>query len=320
MGTSPRELEKALEINFALATRWGCILLLDEADVFLSQRTMNDVTRNALVAVFLRILEYHSGVLFLTTNRVGSFDEAFMSRIHISLHYPAFTMSETMKVFEHNLDLIQRRYTQSGRPLRIFRPSIMEYVSGHIVNTKSNWLPFHPWNGRQIRNACQTAIALAELSAREDPHDNTVYLKADHFRVPHEASMEFNHYLDAVRGANSFDSSRLERRDDWPSRDREKRPPWANKWTQGGRPDRSRSQSPIASTPGSNISSVRGSSSSKPDNQNEVPAGRIPAKYENEDPDQSFGTPIGIHMRSKIPLPVFGGCSLGEKISKEGPH
>ncbi|EQB51917.1 hypothetical protein CGLO_08497 [Colletotrichum gloeosporioides Cg-14] len=106
-------------------------------------------------------------------------------------------MSETMKVFEHNLDLIQRRYTQSGRPLRIFRPSIMEYVSGHIVNTKSNWLPFHPWNGRQIRNACQTAIALAELSAREDPHDNTVYLKADHFRVPHEASMEFNRYLDA---------------------------------------------------------------------------------------------------------------------------
>lgn len=40
----------ALETNFALASRWGCILLLDEADVFLAERTKEDFQRNGLVA------------------------------------------------------------------------------------------------------------------------------------------------------------------------------------------------------------------------------------------------------------------------------
>jgi hypothetical protein len=38
-------------------------MLLDEADIFLAQRTTQDIERNALVSVFLRILEYYEGVL-----------------------------------------------------------------------------------------------------------------------------------------------------------------------------------------------------------------------------------------------------------------
>jgi hypothetical protein len=34
------------------------------------------------------MLEYYKGVLFLTTNRVSTFDQAFESRIHLKLHYP----------------------------------------------------------------------------------------------------------------------------------------------------------------------------------------------------------------------------------------
>jgi hypothetical protein len=50
LGTTAREVEWALETNFALASRWGCILLLDEADVFLAARTKEDFIRNGLVA------------------------------------------------------------------------------------------------------------------------------------------------------------------------------------------------------------------------------------------------------------------------------
>jgi hypothetical protein len=35
----------------------------------------------------LRLLEYHQGVLFLTTNRVKSFGDAFPSRISVALKY-----------------------------------------------------------------------------------------------------------------------------------------------------------------------------------------------------------------------------------------
>lgn len=50
LGTTAKEVETALETTFALANRWDCILLLDEADVFLSQRTKEDFQRNGLVA------------------------------------------------------------------------------------------------------------------------------------------------------------------------------------------------------------------------------------------------------------------------------
>ena len=50
LGTTAKEVEYALEKTFALANRWGCVLLLDEADVFLAQRTKEDFKRNGLVA------------------------------------------------------------------------------------------------------------------------------------------------------------------------------------------------------------------------------------------------------------------------------
>jgi hypothetical protein len=50
LGADAREVESALQINFALANKWGCILLLDEADVFLAERRRDDFKRNGLVA------------------------------------------------------------------------------------------------------------------------------------------------------------------------------------------------------------------------------------------------------------------------------
>ena len=50
LGLSPTDVEKNLDFNFQLAESWGCVLLLDEADVFLSQRNTSDVERNALVS------------------------------------------------------------------------------------------------------------------------------------------------------------------------------------------------------------------------------------------------------------------------------
>jgi len=86
IGEHASDVEKNLEQIFTNSHRWGCVLLLDEAEVFLAKRNLEDLRRNAMVSVFLRILEYYSGILFLTTNRVGTIDEAFKSRIHVSLY------------------------------------------------------------------------------------------------------------------------------------------------------------------------------------------------------------------------------------------
>ncbi|KAF7509050.1 hypothetical protein GJ744_008445 [Endocarpon pusillum] len=84
------EFERRLVQLLQYATIWKAIVLLDEADVFLEARK-DDIAgaleRNALVAVFLRHLEYFSGILFLTTNRIHVFDSAMKSRIHLALGY-----------------------------------------------------------------------------------------------------------------------------------------------------------------------------------------------------------------------------------------
>jgi SpoVK/Ycf46/Vps4 family AAA+-type ATPase len=53
IGVTADEVEDRLQDHTELAERWGCVLLLDEADVFLMRRSWNDMSRNALVSGML---------------------------------------------------------------------------------------------------------------------------------------------------------------------------------------------------------------------------------------------------------------------------
>ena len=79
LGTEVEKVDKQLNLILELSHQWSAVLLLDEADVFLQERDTKDVTRNALVSIFLRQLEYFQGILILTTNRIGNCDSAFES-------------------------------------------------------------------------------------------------------------------------------------------------------------------------------------------------------------------------------------------------
>ena len=120
------------------------------------------------------MLEYYPGVLFLTTNRIGDFDEAFASRIHISLYYPPLTRESTKKVFELNLWLIRNRITNRGVEIDIDRKGILQFAARYWRRHKGM-----RWNGRQIRNACQTALALAEYDAQRGTLEKLVDAKAE---------------------------------------------------------------------------------------------------------------------------------------------
>ena len=50
LGTSSGQVEKRLADILDLAYRWNAVLLLDESDVFLEQRTSDNLERNQLVA------------------------------------------------------------------------------------------------------------------------------------------------------------------------------------------------------------------------------------------------------------------------------
>ena len=50
LGAELIDVEKALTLHTTRAQQWGCVLLLDEADVFLTRRDFRDTVRNGLVS------------------------------------------------------------------------------------------------------------------------------------------------------------------------------------------------------------------------------------------------------------------------------
>ncbi|KAJ5692483.1 hypothetical protein N7462_001906 [Penicillium macrosclerotiorum] len=224
LGFSPSDVETSLKEIFRLAHLWDCVLLLDEADVFLSQRSTWDLKRNALVSVFLRILEYYNGILFLTTNRVGTLDEAFRSRIHVKLYYPPLSEKQTKEIWKMNLKQLNKienerlkniqsrgsSDTLKELPLKVEEESILEFA---VSYWRQHQHGKGRWNGRQIRNAFQIAAALARFEARSAAQKLKKLnasaseieclqgeLKARHFKTVAETSHHFEMYMHETVG------------------------------------------------------------------------------------------------------------------------
>jgi len=164
--------------------------------------------------VFLRILEYYSGILFLTTNRVGAIDDAFRSRLHLTLYYPKLKPKQTNKIWENNLerldDINKARVESNMQAIEFDKSKILKWVDKNRKIVQ--------WNGRQIRNAFQTAVALAEFKAKfkgedgrrsakkaakatsENRPPRPPVLKIELFKLIAEASIQFSEYLDQTHG------------------------------------------------------------------------------------------------------------------------
>ena len=160
LGTDPRMLEAELQKILDIAHSWGAVLLLDEADVFLERREVHDIHRNALVSIFLRLLEYFQGILFLTTNRVETFDDAFQSRIHIALRYGELTTKAKKAVWKMFLSRVS---TMENNTASEAEKSGEKKMDGAAAFTEEDYdaLARKNLNGRQIKNAVRTAQALA---------------------------------------------------------------------------------------------------------------------------------------------------------------
>lgn len=171
--------------------------------------------------VFLRILEYYNGILFLTTNRVGSLDEAFKSRIHMSLYYPPLNKTQVELIFKVNLDRLseieKERQELTGEPqLDIRASSIVEFARQHCAKTERQC---GRWNGRQIRNAFQIASSLAryhaleeyelELAEGKDGGRKQPVLDEAQFRKVERATEAFKDYLERTKGYNDSDLAHI---------------------------------------------------------------------------------------------------------------
>lgn len=161
LGITASEVEKNLGGVLDLCSTWDALVLVDEADIFLETRSSTEIERNALVCVMLRLLEYYSGCLFLSSNRdANSIDAAIASRITVMLSYPPLDVDGRAKVWRNLIELVPPcpKDMKSNNPRKISRYR-MDFTSEEYKNLASGYY----LNGRQIKNA----IVLARSLARE---------------------------------------------------------------------------------------------------------------------------------------------------------
>jgi len=150
LGTSPTDLNSELSMVLDLVSTWNAILLLDEADVFLEERSLQDLNRNALVSIFLRQLEYFQGIFFLTTNRIKTFDTAFQSRVHVALKFNNLEFEARCNIWRNFRNQMQHQMMPDGiTPVMNIGEEDCRILAERVMN------------GRQIKNAMATAKILA---------------------------------------------------------------------------------------------------------------------------------------------------------------
>lgn len=138
---------------------------------------MTDLKRNSLVSVFLRILEFYDGILILTSNRVGIFDEAFKSRIQVALHYENLNRSSRKKIWQNFIDMLEEDE---------------EDVNFDEIRLRVDDLAEKELNGRQIRNVLTTARQLAIYRKER--------LDWEHLEQAISVSSDFSAYLKRMQG------------------------------------------------------------------------------------------------------------------------
>lgn len=146
LGTTPETLEKRLQDIFELCLPWQAVVLIDEAEMLLETRLeSNDLIRNAMVCVMLRLLEYYPGILFLTTNTgMDRLDPAIASRLTCALHYEALNVDARFEIWQASLERVKVECSITGDEIKALAED------------------YHGINGRQIKNSVQLASALCQ--------------------------------------------------------------------------------------------------------------------------------------------------------------
>ena len=158
------------------------------ADIFLEQRGRMDIFRNAMVGVFLRLLEYHNSPMFLTTNRVFAFDPAIRSRISIAIKYNPLKRIARKQVWQQLLEMANGKISPAdmdelamapvnGRSILI----ILLYLSMFVILIL-----------REIKNTIRSAQALAVADGTE--------LTMKHIKTVLDVQREFREDFEGLPG------------------------------------------------------------------------------------------------------------------------
>jgi SpoVK/Ycf46/Vps4 family AAA+-type ATPase len=148
------ETERNLNEVFSRAEELDVVLLLDEGDALMTQRTdvqsSNDRYANLETNYLLQRLETYEGIVLVTTNAGKRIDSAFMRRLDVTIEFALPDAAERRRLWEHHLPA-----------QHAVSPALLGRVVQHCA-----------LSGGQIRNAAlyATLIALKSPDGVSDDH------------------------------------------------------------------------------------------------------------------------------------------------------
>ena len=95
---------------------------------------------------------YFSGIVFLTTNRVASFDPAMKLRVHFALPYSAPDAKRRAQIWNNYLGVVCR---EGGMDIALSEGGLLEELAKDEIN------------GREISNTINTAKTIARAQGRK---------------------------------------------------------------------------------------------------------------------------------------------------------
>ena len=165
-------------------------------------------------------MEYFRGLLFLTTNRIGQIDDAFLSRVHVVIGYGPLDDEKRKRIWQGFFRKLERDMQKWSKESNESKVELSKYAREYVLEDKE--IQDLKWNGREIRNAFQTAISLAGYQAIKETDDKTlppkvVDVRKEHFVSVAQMSREFHTYMDSIIARNEAQRARarMERNDDY---------------------------------------------------------------------------------------------------------
>lgn len=156
-----------------------------------------------------RLLTFILGILILTSNRVGIFDEAFKSRIQLSLRYKSLDRSQRLQIwinFLKRLEQLENDRLDAERRGDKKDGTILGYgVNVDEIKARLEELADESMNGRQIRNTISTARQLAMYQRKK--------LSYEHIQAVIDEANKFDEYLLELNKGYSADEIQRDKKE-----------------------------------------------------------------------------------------------------------
>nr|QBK88591.1 MAG: AAA family ATPase [Mimivirus LCMiAC01] len=155
IGTDSDNIENIMNNIFKYTKRWNAILLIRYVDIYMEKRMSGYINRNSITSIFLKILEYYNGILFLITNKINNLDPCVVEKIDMMFMYNTPDIKNGTNIWKSllnkfdlklNDDTIKKlaTYKLNGRKIRNYIKivCIIHTETGKPITNKSFYKTF----------------------------------------------------------------------------------------------------------------------------------------------------------------------------------